>query len=79
MAKSFKILQEQLHDKLSPEQRAENERQFQKMLAEINSQSDFEPDLVAWLRTQNDDIKHYVNDMVRGVMNVQQQALKSVL
>lgn len=79
MAKSFKILQEQLHDKLSPEQRAENERQFQKMLAEINSQSDFEPDLMDWLKAQNDDIKHYVNDMVRGVMNIQKQALKHTL
>lgn len=78
MAKSFKLLQDQLHAKLSPEQRAENERQFQKMLAQINNESDFEPDLVAWLRTQNSDIKAYVNDMVRGVMNVQKQALQSV-
>lgn len=37
-------------------------------LARLNQP--LEPDLVVWLRTQNSDIKHYVNDRVRGVMNV---------
>lgn len=55
MAKSFKILQDQLNARLSDEQRAEKEQRFQQMLNEINKQDeshqqDFEPDVIEWLQ-----------------------------
>lgn len=78
MAKSFKLLQNELHAKMTPEQLAKSDEIFKQMLDELDDKA-FEPDLVDWLKAQNDDIKAYVNDMVRGVMNIQKQALKHTL
>ena len=73
MAKKFS----ELRDKMPAHARELAHQKAQDELARLNQP--LEPDLVDWLKVQNDDIKSYVNNMVRGVMNVQQQALKGTL
>ena len=70
MAKKFS----ELRDKMPAHARELAHQKAQAELARLKQ--GLEPDLAEWLVVQNSDIKAYVNDMVRGVMRVQQQALK---